>query len=152
MNSNRIILFLDFDGVLHPKSPAVGSEMFRALPILNAALEEFQGVRIVITSSWRHHPKDLAWALDLFPSELRQRLLGCTPKIGGKAEREREILTWLRDCTEECPAVAILDDEPELFSELRASIFSVNGTTGLVREDLCRLKAWLSQQRKRDVP
>jgi hypothetical protein len=151
MNGSRIILFLDFDGVLHPRVPAAGSEMFRALPLLNEALEEFQNLRIVVTSSWRDHPKDLAWALGLFPSELRQRVLGCTPQIGGKGEREREILAWLRDCVEERPAVAVLDDEPELFSGLRTSLFSVSGTTGLVREDICRLRAWLLQRSGRAV-
>jgi hypothetical protein len=150
MNSSCITLFLDFGGVLHPRSPSVGSDMFRALPFLNEALEEFQNLRIVITSSWRHHPKDLAWALDMFPLELRQRVLGCTPLIGGKDMREKEILTWLRDNRRENEIVAVLDDEPELFSELRGDVFAVDGASGFGPLAIADFRPWLTQKLAQD--
>ena len=51
-----LILFLDFDGVLHPEGEdhiLNGGADFCFLPRLEALLREFPWVKIVISSSWR---------------------------------------------------------------------------------------------------
>lgn len=51
-----MILFLDFDGVLHPWDPKTQlseQQMFSLKPLLENTLRTFPNVEIVITSSWR---------------------------------------------------------------------------------------------------
>jgi len=77
---NRAVLFLDFDGVLHPDGEAALDENFRLLPnanlfcwlkILNEILEPHPDVQIVVSSDWRR----------LFDDENLVRLLG---PLGGR--------------------------------------------------------------------
>lgn len=44
-----MILFLDFDGVLHPRAP--GQHLFSNLARLEAVLRDFEFVEVVITSN-----------------------------------------------------------------------------------------------------
>lgn len=46
------ILFLDFDGVLHPEH-CHESRHFCSLPIMEEALRQVPECRVVITSTWR---------------------------------------------------------------------------------------------------
>ena len=55
----RKIIALDFDGVLHPRSPSSLSYMLKGVEILSEAIEELKEVSIVIDSTWRRHPSDL---------------------------------------------------------------------------------------------
>ena len=55
-----MIVFLDFDGVLHPEfdpddpeRPKQNSDLFCRLPLIEAVLREFSQVEIVISSAWR---------------------------------------------------------------------------------------------------
>ena len=48
-----MILFLDFDGVLHPEPCDEDGEPFCNLPALEAILRDFPAVEIVISSMWR---------------------------------------------------------------------------------------------------
>ncbi|SDZ40064.1 hypothetical protein SAMN05518669_13271 [Variovorax sp. YR634] len=112
-----MILFLDFDGVLHPEGEAHilnGGVDFCFLPQLEALLREFPHVNIVISSSWREQLlyKTL---LKPFSSDIRARILGATPHSGfglppPHGKREGEILAWIQihDMVDE-PWVA-LDD------------------------------------------
>ena len=82
-----MILFLDFDGVLHPEGEDhifKGGVDFCFLPRLEALLREFPQVKIVISSSWREqllyktllkpfqrHPRSDSWghaSFRLWPS------------------------------------------------------------------------------------
>ncbi|MFD2270984.1 HAD domain-containing protein [Undibacterium arcticum] len=47
-----MILFLDFDGVLHP-DPCDEGERFSRLPAFEALMRDFPAVEIVVSSSWR---------------------------------------------------------------------------------------------------
>lgn len=75
-----MLLFLDFDGVLHPFArlpdrPATESEPFVYLARLESVLREHPHVRLVISSDWRKH-HTLA-ELRLFLSEdMRFRIAG----------------------------------------------------------------------------
>lgn len=112
-----MILFLDFDGVLHPEGEdhvLNGGADFCFLPHLETLLRGFPSVKIVISSSWREQLlyKTL---LKPFSSDIRDRILGATPHSGfglppPYRKREGEILAWLQlhDAVDE-PWVA-LDD------------------------------------------
>jgi hypothetical protein len=96
-----VILFLDFDGVLHLEGegrlPSDGTD-FCFLPSLEALLREFPHVRIVISSSWRERLTFEALAAP-FAEDIHPRILGVTPPRGAGsahafAHREGEILAW----------------------------------------------------------
>jgi hypothetical protein len=133
-----LIAFLDFDGVLHPDGqpyrPGPDPRMFSNLPRLEALLREFPGVRIVISSAWRH---DTAFddLLSYFSEDMRPRILGVTPlaeRVDGymPAEREKEILAWLADNGgHEQPWVAI-DDADFQFKEHLARLVVCDADIG----------------------
>lgn len=97
-----MILFLDFDGVLHPEGKGhlpSGETDLCFLPDLEAQLREYSHVRIVISSSWRERLSFEA-LLAPFDADVRPRILGVTPPCGAGiphpfAHRESEILAWL---------------------------------------------------------
>lgn len=75
------VLFLDFDGVLHPVGEEALDENFRLLPnpklfqwrpILEQLLEPWPEVQIIVSSDWRR----------LFDDDNLVRLLG--PRLGGR--------------------------------------------------------------------
>lgn len=45
-------LFLDFDGVLHPRSPSSSELMFAGVKYLETAITQEKDIGLVITSSW----------------------------------------------------------------------------------------------------
>lgn len=112
-----ILLFLDFDGVLHsdqvflePCNPdevsvddrrfvtkhnrlVTGKNLFEHCDRLVAALEPFPNVQIVISSTWREH-FDLDALKAFLPSALAERVVGVTPGVfsrDGANHRLREI-------------------------------------------------------------
>lgn len=96
-----MILFLDFDGVLHPEGEdhtLNGGTDFCFSPRLEALLREFLHVRTVISSSW-HEQLRYETLLKPFSSDIRARILGATPHSGfgpppPYRQREGEILAW----------------------------------------------------------
>lgn len=110
-----MILFLDFDGVLHPVGHRVGEEdNFMHLPVLEDWLREHdhKHVRIVISSSWREQ-MDIDGLKLLFSSDLRERVIGKCPTVPSDPEPEfwryEEIMAWIRETGYVGPWVA-LDD------------------------------------------
>lgn len=116
-----MILFLDFDGVLHPFSPRRDisdeeNQLFAYLPRLEATLRDFPHVRIVISSDWRQR-MSLDDIRQYFSSDMRPRVIGVTPSFPLADDwigcRHREALAWLTDTNQaDVPWVA-LDDVRE---------------------------------------
>ena len=115
----RVLLFLDFDGVLHAfPAPAARADQFCHLARLEAVLLEFPEIMVVISSTWRlDYPLDALQ--QLFSTDVRHRIIGVLPEvpIGGLADvagsRHREIVDYLRG---DGDAVWIaLDDDATLF-------------------------------------
>lgn len=76
-----MILFLDFDGVLHAASNhATPQEQFIRLPLLENWLRAHLDVDIVISSSWREDMEFEA-LVQLFSEDLRHRVIGKCPII-----------------------------------------------------------------------
>lgn len=121
------LLFLDFDGVLHPahprrELPKAENRRFSYLPRFEALMSEYSEWYIIISSSWRsdHSEEDLR---NLFRSNISRRIVGTTPVLRCKEPpypqypRYQEIQMYL--ATLETPLEKIqwiaLDDDPSLF-------------------------------------
>jgi len=107
-----MILFLDFDGVLHPVSgaPTFNPDSIREL---ETVLQLFPTLKIVITSSWREE-KSLDEMIALLGPELGKRVIGTTPIIDDPFlhfPRYREVCAYLDTATEGDKSWVALDDE-----------------------------------------
>src|ERR1700733_9510257 len=84
------VLYLDFDGVLHPEnvyvrpgrgpyieSPA-GHELFENIGLLKKVLLPYPDLRIVLSTSWVRVYKSVARVARKLPPELRNRVVGAT--------------------------------------------------------------------------
>ncbi len=68
------VVFLDFDGVLHPRTQGT----FRAVPLLQAWLQTRPAVHVVVSSNWRmSHSLDAL--RELFEAPLSQRIVDALP-------------------------------------------------------------------------
>lgn len=117
-----MILFLDFDGVLHPFFPRSDrsdeeNQLFAYLPRLEKVLRDHPVCRIVITSSWR---KDRPWdqVVHAFSPDVVARIIGATPVLRNQEllySRYGEIVQFLENQGHsECQWIA-LDDDPDLY-------------------------------------
>lgn len=160
-----MILFLDFDGVLHP-SHHPGEALFREVPRLAAWLEARPGVDVVISSSWRmHHRQDEL--VEMLGPGIGSRVVGCTPWVGqlrdenvyptGRMsvftfERQNEIETWMASTWDPLRPWVALDDMPHLFETDCASLVVCQGAKGISAENIRELdrlaeRAWPTSSR-----
>ena len=120
-----MILFLDFDGVLHPQTPRrdlsdAENRLFSYLPRLEAVLRDFPQWRIVISSSWR---EGRPWknVISAFSADIALRIAGGTPVLQRKEPpypkhpRFDEIGLYLAAQGEQGVPWLALDDEVRLF-------------------------------------
>lgn len=111
------ILFLDFDGVLHPFLARFSTDAFCYLSRLEKVLREFPAVQIVIASTQRE-AAPLALLVHRFSPDISARIVGVTPTFeihdagDVAASRHREILAYLDDSAADWLA---LDDDASLF-------------------------------------
>ncbi|HEY6018951.1 MAG TPA: HAD domain-containing protein [Candidatus Paceibacterota bacterium] len=112
-----MLLFLDFDGVMHPRAPA--GKYFSSLSRLEGVLRDYQFLEIVIASTWRE-AMGIEELRKHFSPEMRHRVVGVTPihdidpfeeLIGS---RQREVEDYLEQAGEDCLWLA-LDDEEGLY-------------------------------------
>jgi len=120
-----VVLFLDFDGVLHPAG-GIGLEAGASrrrmgrLPLLEALLRESALIRvgIVISSTWRV-VQTAAQLRSQFAPDMRERVIGCTPQLAQYATRharQEEVEAWLA-AHPEVRAWVALDDEPRHYAQ-----------------------------------
>lgn len=125
-----MILFLDFDGVLHPFHRPAGA--FTLLPELERVLRDYDGVDIVISSTWREvHTLEQLRAL--FSPHMQHRIIGVTPVFSGLAHpyiREAEINAWLRETGRDGEDWVALDDIDWFFSPGCRNLILVDGDIG----------------------
>lgn len=125
-----MILFLDFDGVLHPFDQQAG--MFSLLPGFERVMREFGDVDIVISSTWRE-AHTLEQLRALFSPDIRQRIIDVTPVFNGLAYpyiREAEITDWLRTAGRECEPWVAIDDSQSFFSPGCRNLLLVDTDSG----------------------
>jgi len=125
-----MILFLDFDGVLHPEydGRAVPGEMaFCHLPRFEAVMRDFPDVEIVISSMWRYH-LPLEVLRERFSEDIRTRIIDTTPLVEREdpkylpARREGEILQWLAEHNRHADDWIALDDATWQFPTHRSRV------------------------------
>ncbi len=139
-----MVLFLDFDGVLHPKG--AGQTHFTRLPLLELFLRQNDLVptRIVITSTWRE-AYSLPSLRSFFSPDIAARIAGITPRLedySSEYERGEEVEAWLAG-QPVVPWVA-LDDEAENYApRLRKRLVQCDGCLGLLETDLEKMRGIL---------
>ena len=157
-----MILFVDIDGVLHPDPPQPDQRL-RSLPRLVEVLRDHPQVEVVISSLWREH-LSLEQLRDLFPVDLRERIIDVTPiaeRIDGwlPARREGEILEWLEASGRAGESWLAIDDQKWQFTQRRDLLIACDFYDGItdaieaeLRERLAefavieRFLAWASAQ------
>lgn len=138
-----VILFLDFDGVLH--SDNMNSPQFEFLPIFEAFLRDNPNVGIVVSSSWRMD-RPMAAIRSVFSSDVRHRVLAATPILpDGFADGGRwgEIILFMGENGLDGVPFVALDDDRRLFPEGCESLYLVD-PTGFTEIDARRLSAMIS--------
>lgn len=138
------MLFLDFDGVLHPTS--IGQDpLFSKASLLSMALCDVD-IPIVISSSWRftHSMKELKRRL---PSEIAKKIVDVTgPAVIGKFPRYNEIINYLATQYDEINWRA-LDDSYWEFPSPCSQLIRCNSNTGINMREVKAINDWLINPR-----
>lgn len=137
-----MVLFLDFDGVLHPLDRR--DELFSCLPLFEQTVRQFPDLDIVISSSWRvdHSLEELR---AVFTADIAARIVGETPyhTDGFTAERygrESEIRAWLHQFGRESEPWLALDDSDWMFSPNCPQLILVDPAVGFSHAEVIRLR------------
>jgi hypothetical protein len=135
------LLFLDFDGVLHPNLCIPDLYFGCSDPLFDLLAEREVG--IVISSSWRHHH---VWPdlIAIFPSMIQHRIIGATgPAVSGRHARYQEIRAYLANCPSST-SWRVLDDCAWEFPDHCPELILCNGATGVAEKQLQALASWLA--------
>ena len=138
----RKIIFLDFDGVLHPD----GVAKFSRLPILERFLLEMPDAEVVVSSTWRED-HTLDQLRDIFSPPLRSRITGVTPSLDDGYDlegRQKEILTYLANeglSDTNCCWIA-LDDNAMFFEDSCQNLVLTDSSIGFTEQEGEQLIAW----------
>jgi HAD domain in Swiss Army Knife RNA repair proteins len=144
------ILFLDFDGVLHPEFCAP-SKYFCQLPLLEEYLRSQPEISIVISSTWRLN-RALAALKESFSANIADRIIGVTPKFVELSavpdtlaafHREAECDAWLRQNRCRTSPWVALDDRSWLFRPFSKHLVLTDGSVGLTAETVNTLRSRL---------
>lgn len=129
-----MIVFVDFDGVLHP----VGGPLFSCVENFFAILRVHPSAQVVITSTWRDDYSLSALGEMLSNGgEFEGRVIGVTPNLesdGFYGRRDLEILQWMEVNRYGGRWLAI-DDQAELFGGGHQNLYLVDGARGLADVD-----------------
>ena len=133
------LLFLDFDGVLHPSEFDLAQPHFCWLPELERLLEAHADVRIVVHSTWRY---------DHIDSELSELLGSLAPRYAGSAPRgprQQAIEAVLQANKGRISSYLVLDDASHDFEEGALNVVLLNGRVGISDIDAqTAVAAWLA--------
>ena len=134
------LLFLDFDGVLHPTS-ARGPGLLSKAPLLEAISNE--DCRIILSTSWRfqHSLEELCAKL---PESVSLKVIGMTgaPYIG-KHSRYYEIISYVSQLDRKPVQWRALDDAYWEFPVGCPELIRCNPNTGITEHEIGLLNHWL---------
>lgn len=147
-----MILFVDFDGVLHSIDSrnfeyfgnalvvSDNPDLFQWVPLLWQIIEPHP-VEIVVHSSWRHlYPADELIAR--FPVTMQSRIAGITE---GR-DRHQSIQDYV--CKNDVKRFAVLDDDPDAFPENWPNLILCDSQRGINDADvLAKLRQFVA-----DIP
>ena len=150
-----LVLFLDFDGVLHPEFPW-RKEVMVHRGLFEQAIRPYPDVDIVISSAWRHsHSLDEMRAL--FSHDIAMRIVHTTPPLPAVAvdefpgklseyTRQAECEAWLHTYRAPAAPWIALDDRPQLFEPGCSRLLVTRSDTGLTSEHVPRLQAMIESE------
>lgn len=146
-----MILFLDFDGVLHPVKSTI-DDIFCRTPLLEEfLLYEMPDWKIVLSTSWRE-PHSLDELFDFLPESLHPRILGTTvndshpgPKemdsiLFQRYPRHAQVLYYLRERGLSEESWLALDDNASDFEPAAPQLVLCNPAHGITTEILMKLR------------
>lgn len=134
-----MILFLDFDGVLHPN--IIGTKLFCCTNQLWKILRACPDVLVVFSTSWResYRPEELLDFVTFDGGEdLAHRFVGQTPRILTRSDYDQrglECQRWLEENGHSDTPWLALDDMPEIFPPGCPTLYRVYGSIGLTDAD-----------------
>ncbi len=139
------LLFLDFDGVLHPHEH-YRHQYFSSLPRLEALLRDYPSVNIVITSSWRES-FDLNELRQFFCEEIAPRIIVVTTCIDDRKpfRRYREIQQFLAKYAGLQTPWLALDDMAFHYPQPCPQLIVCNLRTGFGKTEELQLRHQLGQ-------
>ena len=134
-----MILFLDFDGVLHPEPCYRDEELFCRRDLFESVVRDFPQLEIVISSTWRAN-RDLETLQGFFSPDVARCIVGVTPSFRDLQElvgvigwylRHVEIEGWLRQQQRAHEPWIALDDRAYWFKPFIPNLVQCDGNTGL---------------------
>ena len=133
------LLFLDFDGVLHPTHFA-GEDPFNRAHLLEESLAG-SDLGIVISSSWRF-THSLEKLQKLLPGSISNLIVGVTGNpVIGKHPRYQEIQNFLQ--THGVSSWRALDDSYWEFPSPCPELIRCNPNTGISEKQIQELRQWM---------
>ncbi|MCT9811356.1 HAD domain-containing protein [Acidovorax sp. Be4] len=133
-----LVLFLDFDGVLHPLH-CHESRHFSNLELFEQSVRSINDLQIVVSSTWRLS-RSLEQLRERFSQDVAKRIVGCCPPFRSLSdvppslvgyEREAECRAWLRANAAPWTLWLAVDDSPWLFRPFSKNLLVLNKRTGL---------------------
>ncbi|MET3137071.1 hypothetical protein AAKU61_001423 [Undibacterium sp. GrIS 1.2] len=145
-----MILFLDFDGTLHPLSREFGA--LSQLPQFEKVMRDFPDVQIVISSAWRTD-YTLPAIRSFFSDAIGRRIIDVTPCLdsvltedGNFHLRQVEIERWLAANGREKETWVALDDTSILFPDGSRNLVWVDGDRGFNESTEIELRRRLNEK------
>lgn len=134
----HIVLFLDFDGVIHKCQ----NESFERMYLIEKLLDASPSMFIFISSSWRECGS-ITYLKSLFRSPYRDRVIGATPSLclpsGGIGVRAAECEEFV--ARHQVKAFICLDDDTTLFPPEYPHLIRTDYYTGVKEKDITDLIA-----------
>lgn len=145
------LLFLDFDGVLHPNN-CIADAYFCKMHLLSLLFQAAgTDLGIVVSSSWRHH-HTYDELLAFFPESVSRHIVGTTgTAVIGRHARHQEIRAFLSDYRGWSDWRA-LDDAVWEFPESCPELIACNGAVGITQKEIERICIWLAGGFHNDCP
>lgn len=140
VKANSPIIFLDVDGVLSPTShwkdlkrdnlPFFGNRISKACMEQLYRIVDVCDAKVVVTSTWRQFPDDLAELMDALGTYAIP-VIGTTP-VRPDHIRGKEIKEWMKEHGHERQDFVILDDDSyDIVPYLKEHLFKTNSSDGL---------------------
>ena len=156
IGSRSPVLFLDFDGVMHPM-PYFPDEMFCRLRLVEEVTLSFPDLRVVISSDWRKS-RSLIQLHEVFRREVWPQVIDVNPRWDAYRDlhgltaysRQWECEKWLvqNGLAPSGPVATpwlAIDDMREWFEPDCPNLLWTNTKTGFTEDDAADLRARLTQ-------
>lgn len=145
------VLFLDFDGVLHPEF-CHASRHFECEACFSSAIDGLD-LEIVVSSTWRHD-RDLKEIKALLSDAISERVVGKTPRYSqllevpstlALYERQAECAAWLSVNRPVYASWVAVDDRSWLYRPFCPNLVLVDGARGFDERSSQLLRARLNE-------